>query len=422
MKPKVIFFFILSLGLIVSLSVFLKDEAPKEATQTQRSSNTNIESPSVSTMVEYVTEAGNIWLDLVMTNDATVLVIVASTPLCDPIPDGVTVNLDTHRKIWDTNPDILPSMMARALIRASGGKLREVQWVVPMPEGEEFSPATVRTQLIERRFFSESELQIPTEEAGELVGEIEGVVFRAFSHKQLTLSQRAVIHLGVDYFNNIYRGEIKTPLFPMMHHLLDRLKGGEEYIAGVTIDRGTLGGLPLATRFIGPYLQEQVDYLQQKSDIYGDITARWKAQADALYFENFFKNTDIFYTYNSLIPDYADDPAVWYGMYRVSREMRDRLPMALSFLEKAILLDRFYAYEYLALSDHAFENNLPDRAEEVLQRAVAILPEDPFLLLELYALYQAGGREEEAERVKGLLGQHHWSPRYYPEVVALLKE
>jgi predicted Zn-dependent protease len=154
-----------------------------------------------------------------------------------------------------------------------------------------------------------------------------------------------------------------------------------------------------------------------KPELIRQIDKSEELRRDALYLVDFFKNEEIFKRYHELKTLWPEDASVRYGEYKALRELRQP-DNALAALAQAVVLDPVYAYEYQELADLALGKELKDKAIELLEKAVAAVPNDPFLRLQKARMLLAIGRDDEGKVLMQELSRLPWSPVYYPEVRA----
>lgn len=385
--------------------------------------------PLTTTVVETTNEALPLWRSYA--KNRPYLVMVANTPALQPVPAELTENvaqlltsataaeLVRRSGLDEPAPLLLPEMSLSAALAVDW--FSGVIWIFPsaLPP-EKLDPQIFKKQLIDAQIASEEEAQSFSLQNGSFRGTVHGRPFIAASTAALPdLAQSALLHVDANYFQPLYKGEIKTPLYPLANELLDKIKEKGWKIAAATVSLSNRDGtLPLQTRFLG---KDLATILKSPQMLAQTFPQQWKRRSDVLYLENFMRNEEILKVYLAMERTDPADPAVKFGLYQLARQMKKPMP-ALDYLRKAVKLDPTYALEYLALSQLAWEKQQPEKAIEMLQLAQAALPHNPFIPMQLAHLLVATGRQEEAKALHPQLAANAWSKDYYPEQIEARNE
>jgi len=379
--------------------------------------------PVEATLVEYATHALPTWRRCRGAGPA--LVLFAGEPLLQPVPDPLREEVRTllrdagdeeilARTATDRpDPLLMPSMALEAALDA--GLFAEVLWVLPSSAAvDELQLELFRKQLLDFGAVDEAEAQSFALEGGVFAGTVRGVPFRAVHPDALPAVERPIVlHIDQNFFQPFYKGEIKTPLYPLLYETLRRVREANWRVCAATIARSNLTGeLPLDSRFIGAELASLLaapEQLDQPLPIFR------QQRANALYLPNFFQNEKIRDIYLEMEAAAPEDASVKYGLYRIYRDLKEGTA-ALDYLAQAVTRDPAYALEYLDLAPTAREKNRPDQALRMLQLASDALPDNPFIALDLAAFLIEVRHGDEALEILERLGELTWSPVYYPDM------
>jgi len=379
--------------------------------------------PIPTTVIEATNEALPIWRSYAINRPA--LIIVANTPAMLPAPAELHTeiarllkNADDHELIGRSslnNPDplLLPVMSLNVALDA--GWFSQVLWIFPTKQlPEQLELTTFQKQLIEAQIATPEEAASFTLNKGSFAGIVRGLPFTAAPAEALPpLEESALLHIDVDYFKPLYSGEIKTPLYPLMIGLLDKIKVQNWKIAAasVALSNQPFDGLPLQTRFLG---KDLAAVLKNPQMFQKAFPRQWERRGNALYLENFMQREEIHKIYREMEQEDPADSDVKFGLYNISRQL-NQPDKALVYLKAAVQLDPVYAQEYLALSQLAMEKKLPGKAVEMLKLARSAQPGNPFFLTLLAQTLFNTGHQEEAKTLQQELAALHWSKIYYPE-------
>lgn len=379
--------------------------------------------PIPTTVIEATNEALPIWRSSAKHRPA--LIIIANAPAMFPVPSELRAEIDTLLKSGDdkelvrrsspdnSDPLLLPIMSLNVALDA--GWFSQVLWIFPTKQlPEQLELTTFQKQLIEAQIATPEEAASFTLNKGSFAGIVRGVPFTAAPAEALPpLEPSALIHIDVDYFKPLYSGEIKTPIYPLLIGLLDKIKaqGWKVAAATVALSNQPYVGLPLQTRFLG---KDLATVLKNPQMFQKAFPRQWERRGNALYLENFMQKEEIHKIYLEMEQEDPTDPAVKFGLYNISRQI-NKTAESLAYLKAAVQIDPVYAQEYLALSQLAMEKNLPPKAAEMLQLARSAQPDNPFIFTLLVHTLLNTGLKEEARTLKPELAALKWSKIYYPE-------
>jgi len=227
-----------------------------------------------------------------------------------------------------------------------------------------------------------------------------------------------VLHIDLSYFSPLYKGEIKTPLYPLLGQTLQQLRALGMTAGAVTLSRSNLdGGLPLETRFIGGDLAE---LFRRPELLDAPMPESWDRRSRTLYLANFFQKERIRELLEEMRRDAPEDASVSFALYQVLRQFREG-SAALAELDRAVTLDPVYGREYLDLVPVALDKDQPDEALRMLDLAAKVFPDDPFIPLDRVGLLLRSGRGREGRDLLRRLQKLPWSPIYYPDMFQRLE-
>lgn len=380
-------------------------------------------------LVEYPAQALRKWRT--SGDQKPTLVLLSNRPMLQPVPESLSefvkelITTAPEETLAEetsaTNPDplILPSMTLSAALQAR--LFSKVLWVFPSPNANQsLSLDIFRQQLLDLGAISSSEAATLTKTEHGFVGSIRGLPFLASPLSALPdLTEPVALHIDLDYFKPLYKGEIKTKLFKLLYSTLGALRNPAWPTTAVSISySNSNGALPLTVRFIGPVLAELIAHPELLNQ---PLPSYWQQHSNALYLPNFIQTNNTQKLYLQMQAERPNDPAVKYALYKISRELKEGTK-ALSYLAEAVTLDKSYALEYLALAEEAAKKKLPEQLLRMLRLAHQAMPNDPFITLQLARAFIDQRQHEEAEALLKDLSVLTWSPIYYPTMPDLLQQ
>ena len=422
--------FLISVCFLLLLSGFKQAPEPSKVAPGQEiPSSMRVPSLGVikENLVEQPAQVLSIWRQF--QEKRPTLVLLSQNPFLQPVPDSLSKAVTTliqegsaealAEKTSSANPAplLLPSMAVSSALQSS--LFAKVVWVFPtISPIDQLDIDTFRQQLLDYGAINPQEAQNLNKFDVGFSGTIGGVPFQAVSIDTLPdLDGPIVLHIDLGYFKPIYKGEIKTPLFPLLYETCRSLQGNGWATVSKTISYSTEdGSLPLAVRFIGPTLGV---LLENPGMLDKPLPANWQRQASALYLPNFYLTKEERNQYLAMEADLPESPAVKYALYQVNRKLNQG-DKALDYLSRAVALDPGYAIEYLTLANDAKEKNLLDQSVRMLNLAAQSRPDDPFITLQLAIHLNLHGQNDVAGQLVEELQQLPWSSVYYPTMPGTL--
>ena len=319
-----------------------------------------------------------------------------------------------------TDPLILPKMTVRSALQA--GLFSAVYWVMP-EKGEiaDLSIDTFRKQMVQSGAVNDDAAKAFTLRDGVFSGMVRGVPFHAL-HPQadFTIKGPVAFHLDLGYLAPLYKGEIKTPIYPLIYQTLKHLRAQKVQTVAVSLSYSQLSGeVPLGSRFIGEAFDQLLRQPKMLDERMPDI---WRERAKALYLPEMLMVNDARNTLLQLVDSHHDDPSLHFALYQVSREVREARHAALGHLADAVQLDPVYALEYLLLATVAREKGYPDEALRMLRLAHEGYADNPFITLELARALLSENHNDDAILLLQQLLALNWSTAIYPDMPEFLQQ
>lgn len=230
---------------------------------------------------------------------------------------------------------------------------------------------------------------------GVFTGTVHGVPFYPL-HPQADFAIKGPVafHFDLSYLSPLYKGEIKTPVNPLIFQTLKQLRKQQVEPVAVSFSYSQLcGEITLGSRFVGDVfttLLKQPHLLDEK------LPEAWQQRAKALYLPEPFNVEQARNIPLQQAQKTPDDASLHLTLYRVSRESNASRQAALGHLAKAVRRDPVYALKYLSLAPIAQEKGRPDEALRVMQLAHEVNPDNPLIALELAQAIIAMGHGDDA--------------------------
>lgn len=428
-------FFLLCLLTLLALSLFgcqqqeQTEATPKIAAPAPLKQLPLLKQPVEPVIVELPGEAVPTWRQSRAAKPT--LLLLSADPFLRPMPEVLETEIrqlvdSGSAKSWQqkatpqvADPLLMPQMTVTAALKA--GLFSELVWVIPTAEPlEKLSVETFAKQLSDYGAISPEEATAITFIDGVFSGTVYGTPFRAAPLAQLpALDGPLVMHIDVSYFQPLYKGEIKTPLFPLIHDTLATLREKQLKVETVTLSRSNLDGrLPLEVRFVGDAV---ADLIRTPELLDQNVPANWKRRADALYLSNFFQKEKVRELHLAMEQEAPQDASVKYDLYQTARMFKEG-DRALEYLRQAVSLDPVYGLEYMNLASMAVEKNRPDEALRMVDLAMRTFPGFPFIRMEK-ARYLIDLKE--FQRARGIIDDlqtFEHSAVYYPRLPEILAE
>lgn len=318
------------------------------------------------------------------------------------------------------DPLIMPKMTLDAALKA--GFFSAVYWIMPTPgEIEELSVEIFRSQMMQSETLSAEEARSITLRNGVFSGTVRGVPFHAV-HPQanIKVSGPAAFHFDLSYLSALYKGEIKTPIFPLVYQTLKHLRDQQIETVAASFSYSQINyEVALGSRFLGDVFFQ---LFAQPERLDKNLPVLWTQRANALYLPNMMMFDEARKLLLKMADAQPDDASLHYALYMVSRETSASRSVALRHLADAVQRNPVYAYEYLSLAPVAREKGFPDEALRVLSLANQANPDNPFMALELARALIAAGQTDPAVPLLENLLTLNWSKYIYPNMPSFLEQ
>jgi tetratricopeptide (TPR) repeat protein len=317
------------------------------------------------------------------------------------------------------DPVIMPKMALNAALDA--GLFSAVYWVMPSPgEIADLSVEIFRSQMTQNDSLTADEALSMTLRNGIFSGTVRGIPFHALHPKaDFNISGPAVFHFDLSYLVALYKGEIKTPIYPLVYQTLKHLRDEQiETVSASFSYSQIIREVALGSRFLGDVFKQ---LFEQPQLLDSNMPVPWEKRANALYLPNMMLYDEARDLLLQMADAQPDDASLHYALYKVSRETKATRGVALRHLADAVQRDPVYAYEYLSLVPIAREKGYPDEAVRVLSLARKANPDNPLITLELASAFVATGQTETAVPLLQELLALNWSQRYYPDMPSFLE-
>lgn len=329
--------------------------------------------------------------------------------------DGLAANGTREELARQGNPQasdplLLPTMALDIALRA--GWFGQIFWALPLRDHEQaLSPDGLRRQLLEEGLLDAAEADSLRLEGNVIRGQVRGLPLVAAALSNLPeLAGPVVIHVDQSYFQQLYKNEVATPVFPIIYDTLAGLRNRRLLVCAVSFDQGNLDGrialdVRFTAEFIRPLLEHPETFEQPAPEL-------WKRQSDVLYLANFFQKERVGELNLAMEKEAPQAAWVKYNLFHSAAEHKDG-SAALNYLAEAVRRDRIYALEYLDLAQMAYEKKRPDEAMRMLGLAAEALPEMAQIRIQMAQLASEMGERDRALELIGALRKLSWSKYYY---------
>jgi hypothetical protein len=408
-------------------------EDPAESTQAESRSSTI---PPKTTMLlqhqvelkryEVPSQALQQWYKLRAQRPA--LLLYSNDPFLIWTRDAIQKNLVERLKDRDlaslrfdtSSPAILPRMTVHAALEL--GLFSAVYWVMPLnAEVSALSVETFRSQMMQNGVLDIDEARTLTLRDGVFSGTVRGIPFHALHPSaNFAISGPTVVHFDLSFLAPLYKGEIKTPIYPLIYQTLKHLRDQKIEAIAATFSYSQISGeVALGSRFIGAVTEQ---LFKQPGMLDERLPEMWKQSATALYLPELFSAGEAYKILLQQMQAHPDDPSIHYALYQASRNVKSARNLALVHLAEAVKYDPVYALEYLALAPLAREKDRPDEALRLMQLAHDAAPNNPFITLELAKALIINGQNDNAVPLLMQLLTLKWSPAFYSDMPDFLQQ
>lgn len=355
------------------------------------------------------------------------LVLFSAHPLLQPLAPGqqkVTTDLlangkddDFYRRGSLSRSDPALSPLQTLNVALDNGLFSEVVWFFPTREKlADFSPEKFTTRMSKAGFIAKNENpNLHLLEEGVIGGTVHGVPLRIIHPLAALpeLNRPALVHVDLGYFRGLYKNEVSTPLYNLLRETALTLRDADFDTLAVSLSYSTEGGaFSLSTRFL---ISDLTQLIEHPDLLGGKMPAGWRYHSEALYAREMYQEGQSRKLIAEAAEKYPDDPAVLYVDLQNLLE-KGRNDEGFKLLDRIVKLDPGYAMEYLSLAETGVDKGWLDKSLELLDKASAVYPDDPFILLYKIDVLKRMKRETDTLPLIKTLQQYRWSKLFYPQM------
>jgi len=293
-------------------------------------------------------------------------------------------------------------------------------WIIPRKPGDgDLSLEILRQQLTAAGFFTGDEAEFLKLRAGEVTGRIRGVPIRMIHSDRLPeLDGPVVVHIDLSFFKGLYKNEIATPLYTLVHDLALQIRKQQWPVSLVSLSYSTLEHqVSLNVRFL---LHDFATLLQRPDLLDGEMPRLWQQRNAALNAGSMYRERTSRKLFMGLADTAPSNAGAWFDRSRTQFQ-EGLIKEAFSSLDRAVQLDRGYAVEYLDLAEKGANHGDLPKAIELLEKAERALPQNSFVPLLRADLLIRAGHADLAGPILEKISRWRWSPQFHPEVPAQLE-
>lgn len=331
---------------------------------------------------------------------------------------GSAAELSARARIFRANPALLPTQTLSAALEA--GLFSRLCWVFPSTvKPEELTLELFRKQMTEAKFFTEAEAAELQLADGIYSGTLRGLPFQAIHPWALPkLEGPLLLHIDLSYFRGLYKDAVTTPIYQLLHQSATALRESGWQPQAVSLSFSTEeGAVSLDTRFL---MRDLATLLRQPALLDGEPPEHWNQRAEAFYGVDVFTPEKMLELVEKMVAGAPEDPSVQYDHYTTLFAAK-KLEPAIAALDRAVAADAGYAYAYAELAQIAVKDRNAKAALDLLRKAAAAYPENPFIPLQMADVQISTGAAQEALKTLQPLKQLTWSKAYHDDIPALLE-
>jgi hypothetical protein len=334
---------------------------------------------------------------------------------------GKTEDFYRRGTIARSNPALSPLQTLSAALAA--GYFSEVIWFFPTrADLADFSPENFRQEMAKAGFIDPSEApDLHLLEEGIIGGILRGVPLRIFHPLAALpkLARPALIHLDLGYFQGLYQNEVSTPVYTLLHETALSLRDANYRALDISLSYSTEGGnFALATRFL---IDALAQLLHQPELLDGELPEPWRFRSEALYARAMYQESEAQKLVAAAAAKYPEDPSLLYDNLQLLLQ-NGQEEEGFRLLDRIVQLDPGYAEEYLALAETGVDKGWLDKSLQLIDKALACYPDNPFIRLYKIDVLRQAGRTSETLPVITALQDLNWSKVFFPEMGQRLNE
>lgn len=331
---------------------------------------------------------------------------------------GSAADLLAKGRIFRAEPALLPNQALSAAVEA--GFFSRLCWIFPSTvKPEDLTLELFRKQMLEADFLTEQETAKLQLADGIYSGSVRGIPFQAIHAWALPkLEGPLLLHIDLSYFKGLYKDNVTTPIYHLLHQTATGLRAAGWNPQAVTLSFSTEEGeVSLDTRFL---LRDLATLLRQPEILDGEPPAHWNQRAEAFSGVEVYTPEKMLELVEKEVKLAPDDPSVHYDHYTTLLETK-KIDAALAALDKAVSGDPGYAYAYAELAQVAIKDRNAQAAVDLLTKAAARYQGNPFIPLQLADVHINTGKPKEALALLEPLKKLAWSKLYHDDIPALLE-
>jgi hypothetical protein len=330
---------------------------------------------------------------------------------------------DFYRRgtIARSNPALSPLQTLSAALAA--GYFSEIIWFFPTrADLADFSPENFRQEMGKAGFIDPAAApDLHLLEEGIIGGNLRGVPLRIVHPLAALpkLARPALIHLDLGYFQGLYQNEVRTPVYALVHETALSLRDADYLTLDISLSYSTEGGnFSLATRFL---IDALAQLLHQPELLDGELPEPWRFRSEALYAREMYQESEAKTLVAAAAAKYPEDPSLLYDNLQLLLQSGQE-EAGFRLLERIVRLDPGYAEEYLALAETGVDQGWLDKSLQLIDKALACYPDNPFIRLYKIDVLRQAGRENETLPLIEELIRLNWSKVFFPEMDRRLNE
>lgn len=377
------------------------------------------EEPVTAHKFELPSEALQVWRHTKSVKPALVLFSIdplleriddeRKTDITELITSGDAETFKQRGSYFRVNPAMVPTQTLSAAI--DNELFSELIWIIPTRVGvEELSLEVLRKQMVDAGFLTEEEGKELFQADGITSGTVRGLPFRAVHPDVLPdLTDPIVVHIDTGYFKGMFKNEVASPLYDILHQTVMRIMQLEWKVYAITLSYSTQELMfSLDVRFLITALAQMIE----DPNLIQKMPPQWRLHADAMYMGNMYmesKAQDIIAEAAVAAPE---DPIIVYALSQI-RFQQGRADEAFTLLDKAVQLDPGYGAAYIQLAETGRDKGDLTKALELQRKAVKHYPGNPFLQIAEADLLIEMKKTDETIQVINSLQMLPWSPYFH---------
>jgi len=370
----------------------------------------------------------------VAASDKPALVLFSGHPLLLPIPAGLeararklaaegnAAELRLNGSAFNPSPTLLPEQTVSAALALN--LFSSIYWVSPSRmEVEQVDPVQLRDEMANRRFLTPEESGVFRMKDGIVSGKVRGIPLHIVHPDHLpVLRQPVILHVDLSYLAASYRNEEGTPAYSLLADFAKTLRALDWPVKVLTLSYSNAEGqVPLDLRFL---LSDLVRLAREPQLLDQPLPETWQLRAEGLAQTTLLQHDKAFAAYRraqELSPDNAD---IQFDLYLVFKALKQP-KQAMAALDRAVRLDRGFAFEYLNLARKFIVEGGYVEGSMLLEKAIANTTNNQLFKLQLADTQIRAGHAEMAKPILNELKQEPWSETYHrgiPGAITKLEE